>query len=605
MIYISYFTVMVGLLLPLVLSIQKQDLVISNLLIKCLLNLLIVIIGILGMFKYIWKQWIFGSGSPFNLQFTCRFIISIIILELLIVGFEHWLHLSKWLEITEIKPLKISAYFKAALVAFIVALTIFLTTGSYWTTNTFGLLNPEQIIYNLKQPMEGADKSFLLSFLNGPLLQSLMALITLFPIFLVIFNVKFRGLPKPQIVRWIFAGIVAIASIISLTFAANNINIGGFYRYFTASSTFIEDNYVSPKTTKLTFPKKKRNLIYIYVESLESTSIDKKDGGQMTTNLLPQLTELAKTGIHFSDTSKEFGGARQFNGTGWTVAGMVAQTSGLPLKVPVQGNDYANNKEDKFLPGATTLNDILAKNGYQQTILMGSDATFGGRRSYFTQHGKVTIDDYLQAKKDKRIPKDYRVWWGYEDSKLFDYAKEDLTKLASKNQPFNFTMLTANTHHIGGYPDKGMPQKYDNQYSNVINFTDTQLVTFVTWLKQQPFYDNTTVIIHGDHLSMDANYYKEMGVKDSKRRTFNLILNAPVDDATIKTKNRMFGTYDMFPTTLSALGVKIDGNRLGMGTNLLSSKKTIAEQYGFKYVNDEFAQSSKFYNDTFMYADHN
>lgn len=586
--------------------VKKQNIIASTWLVKLLFNLLINVVGTLLTFKLVWQKAIFGPKSPFDLLFTVEFLVTVVVIEGIILVVDHWLHLSKWLDVISIDAISAKAWVKSILASVIVALTVFLTTASYWTTDTFGLLNPEQIIYNLKQPMEGADQSFFDSFLNGPLLLTLMTLVTLLPVFLVLFNTKFRGLPKPRIVRWSLAGLIAVTSVISLSFAANNINIGGFYRYFTASSTFIKKNYVSPKDTKLTFSSKKRNLIYIYVESLESTSIDKQNGGQMAANLLPKLTELSKAGIHFSDTSKEFGGAHQFNGTGWTIAGMVAQTSGLPLKVPVQGNDYANSKDDKFLPGATTLNDILADEGYQQTILMGSDATFGGRRSYFTQHGNVNIDDYLQAKKDKRIPEDYKVWWGYEDSKLFNYAKEDITNLASKNQPFNFTMLTANTHHIGGFPEKGMPQKYDNQYSNVISFTDTQLAEFITWLQQQSFYDNTTVIIHGDHLSMDANYYKKLGIKDSKRRTFNLILNAPVEDATeIKTKNRLYGTYDLFPTTLAALGVKIKGDQLGLGTNLLSNKKTIAEKYGFSHVNDELAQSSKFYNDTFMYAKSN
>lgn len=100
---------------------------------------------------------------------------------------------------------------------------------------------------------------------------------------------------------------------------------------------------------------------------------------------------------------------------------------------------------------------------------------------------------------------------------------------------------------------------------------------------------------------MDAKYYQNISSK--KRHTFNLILNAPKNETNgIKTKNRIFGTYDMFPTTLAAIGVKIEGNRLGLGTNLLSGKKTIAERYGFNKVNDQLSQSSRFYNDTFMYG---
>lgn len=603
MIYMTFFVAWTGLVLPLLNAVIKHDTEKVSWLINLLLNLGIVLGSSWAIFKFFWHRSFFENGqSPFDLAFTGKLLITIIAVELIILLINHFIHWSNWFTVTAISELTWKSYLKVGLLTLLVAVAVFSLSGSYWATSTFGLLNPEQIIYNLKQPMEGANESFLISFLNGPALRTLIAILTALPVFLVMQGASFRFLPKRRFTWRLGSAVVIVISLVGIGFAAQNINIVGFYHYFTASSNFIEENYVDPKKTKLTFPNKKRNLIYIYVESLESSSIDKMDGGQMTTNLLPELTELSDSGIHFSDTSKPFGGAHQFNGTGWTIAGMVAQTSGLPLKVPVEGNDYANSKGTKFLPGATSLNDILANQGYQQTFLLGSDATFGGRRAYFTQHGNVKIDDYLAAKKEKRIPQNYKVWWGYEDSKLFEYARDDLGVLSSNNKPFNLTMLTANTHHIGGYPEKDMPHKYDNQYSNVISYTDTQLVTFVNWLKQQPYYDNTTVIIHGDHLSMDANYYKSQNVADNKRRTFNLILNSPMSKDNVRTTNRTYGTFDMFPTTLAAMGVKIKGNRLGLGTNLLSDTKTIAEKYGFNKVNDELAQSSKFYNDTFMYA---
>lgn len=61
-------------------------------------------------------------------------------------------------------------------------------------------------------------------------------------------------------------------------------------------------------------------------------------------------------------------------------------------------------------------------------------------------------------------------------------------------------------------------------------------------------------------------------------------------------KNRLFTTMDMYPTTLTALGADIDGDRLGMGTNLCSDKKTILERYGYEYINKELQKKSKFYD---------
>ncbi|WP_125578144.1 LTA synthase family protein [Lapidilactobacillus mulanensis] len=599
---ISYFLtifVFFTMYVPLFSVLRRNNLSEINTVFKMILNAVSVFTIVLVVSRYILRTNLL-IATNYSLMYFARILTLFLLTEIIILLLDNFFHLGNFFTIIEIRKSTLKKTIQSILLSLLVAVAVFLYKASFWATNTFGLLNPEQLIYNLQQPMEGADTSFIASFLNGPLLVAVICLLLVFPFVLALFRIRFEIHNRFKYIYTVVTVICLAFSSVLIFAAAKNINIAGFYKYFTSSSTFIERNYVDPQKTKLTFPTKKRNLIYIYVESLESTSIDKLQGGQMSTNLLSKLTELSSEGIHFSDSDKKFGGAMQFYGTGWTIAGMVAQTAGLPLKVPVQGNSYANSSKQEFLPGATTINDILKENGYQQTILMGSDATFGGRRSYFTQHGNIKIDDYLQAKKDKRIAPDYRVWWGYEDSKLFAYAKQDLIKMAAKGKPFNFTMLTANTHHIGGFPEKNMPKTYPQQYSNVISFTDTQLVEFVSWIKTQPFYDNTTIIINGDHLSMDAKYYQDIPSK--KRHTFNLILNAAGDNSNVKEKNRTFGTFDMFPTTLAALGVKIEGNRLGLGTNLLSAKKTIAEKYGFKVVNEELSQSSKFYNDTFMYS---
>ena len=52
----------------------------------------------------------------------------------------------------------------------------------------------------------------------------------------------------------------------------------------------------------------------------------------------------------------------------------------------------------------------------------------------------------------------------------------------------------------------------------------------------------------------------------------------------------------MFPTTLAALGVSIDGERLGLGTNLFSEKPTLCEQYGYENFCEELQKQSDFYD---------
>ena len=48
------------------------------------------------------------------------------------------------------------------------------------------------------------------------------------------------------------------------------------YEGASTYSTFIDDNYVDPSSVNITFPEQKRNLIYIFLESMEMTYADKR-----------------------------------------------------------------------------------------------------------------------------------------------------------------------------------------------------------------------------------------------------------------------------------------------------------------------------------------
>ena len=60
----------------------------------------------------------------------------------------------------------------------------------------------------------------------------------------------------------------------------------------------------------------------------------------------------------------------------------------------------------------------------------------------------------------------------------------------------------------------------------------------------------------------------------------------------------------MFPTILASIGVKIEGERLGLGTNLFSGKQTLIEKLGHTYVDTEFRKKSDFYNEALLGEDY-
>lgn len=177
---------------------------------------------------------------------------------------------------------------------------------------------------------------------------------------------------------------------------------------------------------------------------------------------------------------------------GWTIAGMVAEAAGVPMKLYSTHNSKTNNSMNQyktFMPGLISLGEILEEQGYHNYFMAGSDFDFGGRYDYCTQYGNYEIFDYNVAIKKEIIPFGYYVWWGFEDQILFRWAKEELTKIAEKDEPFNFSLLTVDTHCQDGYVCDLCGNEYADQYANVWRCASKQIDEFLTWCKEQPFYD--------------------------------------------------------------------------------------------------------------------
>ena len=171
-----------------------------------------------------------------------------------------------------------------------------------------------------------------------------------------------------------------------------------------------------------------------------------------------------------------------------------------------------------------------------------------------------------------KIPWDYKEWWGFEDEKLFDFAKEEILELSKKERPFNFTMLTAGTHAEDGYTCRLCNMEIEDAYTRALDCSSRQTAEFVEWIRQQEFYEDTTVIIVGDHLTMDADFCDDVP-KDYERTVYNVFINSAAEPK--QTKNRAFTTMDLFPSTLASMGVQIEGDRIGLGTNLFGDRQTL------------------------------
>ncbi len=261
-------------------------------------------------------------------------------------------------------------------------------------------------------------------------------------------------------------------------------------------------------------------------------------------------------------------------------------------------NANAAGLYQKFLPGLTTLGEILKNHGYSLYFLCGSDAEFGGRELYLQAHGNYNVIDYSSAIQKGYISEDYFTSWGFEDKMLYEIAKQELLNIAADETPFNFTMLTVDTHAPDGYFCNLCDNEHSETYGNVLSCASRQAAEFISWVQEQDFYEDTTIVILGDHLSMNVTFFDDM--EDFPRKTYNCFINP--DKQPLFAQNRDFTTLDFFPTILASIGADITGERLGLGTNLFSDRKTLPEEMGgLQLFDDELRMHSAYYDNKFIW----
>lgn len=450
-----------------------------------------------------------------------------------------------------------------------------------WLFKTWSNLSASELFYQLKAPIEGTNEDMIREAVMCclPWILGFLAV----GILMVVWSRKKKA--------WIFwtmmsFGILMSVSVVGvvLRYTWQRLELTDYVNSQKLETGFIDTNYVSPEDVEIVFPEEKRNLIYIFLESMEVTYADYENGGAFEVNYIPELTELAQTYEDFSGVDASLNGGYAMPYATWTMAGMFAHTTGLPLKLPIDGNGM--EKQAEFLPDVISLGDILEKQGYNQTLILGSNATYAGRRMYFKTHGNFNIVDLAYNIEIGRLPEGYSEWWGYRDKLLFEYAKEEILNLAAQDTPFNFMMLTADTHFEDGYVCELCGTEYgentggDGQYANVIACSSCQVKTFVEWIQQQSFYENTTIVLVGDHHTMDNTFCLEID-EDYGRKVYTAYIHSAVE-VQESTGRREYTTFDYFPTTLASLGVTIEGNRLGLGTNLFSTESTLLEVYGME-----------------------
>ncbi|MBQ8677005.1 MAG: sulfatase-like hydrolase/transferase [Alphaproteobacteria bacterium] len=463
-----------------------------------------------------------------------------------------------------------------------------------WVIRKFGPVTYEQIVFHLNMPFD-SETRLMLSYFKNTIMTGIILLVVLALLFCRKYRLHLKALDAVRDFVFRHRMVLSLGwfafCVIWFCLRMNVWTMLNYRRYKSETSNFYEQNYVLPQHAKITFPKHKRNLVLIFMESMEATYAKTPHHDYFDADLIPELHLLAKQNINFSD-NEYIGGAYPIDGTQWTQAGLFAQTCGAPIQLPINDANFFHPK-NSFYPNAWCLYDILRQKGYEESFLIGSNGEFAGMNRFVETHGRQKLLDTLFYAERDGLKLSFEKTTKLPDKQLFAYAKEELMRLSAAARPFVFTLMTLDTHYgTAKFADDICQRKYGtaNNIKNVVSCSSYQIAEFVDWLKAQSFYSDTVVVLLGDHLTMNNFFTPEMN-----RKPLNIFVNSPL--GADKTKNRIFTPFDIYPTVIESLGAKISGHRLGLGTSLFSDIPTLTEsKMSIEEMDEGVRKSSKIYD---------
>lgn len=463
-------------------------------------------------------------------------------------------------------------------------LGFFFAVCGLWVNRKFGEPSFEQVIFHLQFGAEGlrdADPALLDSFLKNCILYPIFAATFVYFLEYIVVGVKRYGyeqffrLAKTAVLKglmvvrdtleritfWLFSKRVPV--IMLFVGAAILLTKLSFWSYALQArhSGFADDMYVQPVLDP--GPENKRNLLLVYVESLESTYSHPKNFGR---NLLEGLDAVTQDWI-------SFGRYTQLYGTGWTMAGIVSTQCGIPLRPyswfdkseedgRLDGNELGE-KRPNFLPGAVCLGDVLKAAGYVNVFYGGADENFAGKGKFLRAHGYDVVlgrDGWVN-----RGEKDFGGWGLYDD-RLLEQAKWMIDDLQSKGKPFNMTVLTVDTHHPSGFLSPTCRGQGVGDFPGIVECSAKNVAQLIKHVQERGYLENTDVVIMGDHLSMVNTHYEVL-----QRAGDRYIYNAFYSKGGLKKNREVIYHFDVFPTILTMLGFAVPDGKAALGVSGLGA----------------------------------
>ncbi|MGL3067045.1 MULTISPECIES: LTA synthase family protein [Planococcus] len=347
---------------------------------------------------------------------------------------------------------------------------------------------------------------------------------------------------------------------------------------------YVRANQVEPSEEMFGIAEGK-NLIVVTLESMQSFTINEQMNGQTITPFLNELTEDEDT-VYFPNFYHQTGLGKTSDSE-FLLENSLYPLSGGAVFFTHGGNTY-NSMAEK-----------LGNQGYATNVQHANNKSFWNRDMMYESLG---IDEFLDIQ-SYSVGEGQAVNWGMKDIPFFE---QSVAHMAEMPQPFYSRLITLTNHYPFTLDEEDkLIDEFDsnsgtlNRFFQTSRYLDEAVKELFDNLKEQGLYENSIIVMYGDHYGISENHNEAMGQYLGKEIT-------PYESAQLQrvpffvhipgsgkghVNEEIGGQVDMRPTILNLMGVESDTD-MQFGSDLFSNER------------DEFAifRDGRFVTEDYVYA---
>ncbi|WP_415592533.1 LTA synthase family protein [Liquorilactobacillus ghanensis] len=337
---------------------------------------------------------------------------------------------------------------------------------------------------------------------------------------------------------------------------------------------------------------KGKNVFIFHLESFQQFLIDYKVDGQEVTPNINKFYHDQNT-LSFDNFFNQVGQGKTSD------AETMLENSLYGLPTGSVMTEYGTSNTFQALPA------ILDQNGYSTAAFHGDVGSFWNRDNTYKSWGYQHFfdEDFYKEKTN------YNIGYGLKDKIFLKQAVQYLQQLP---QPFYAKIITLTNH----YPyeldkiNQSIPKtKTGDQtvdgYVQTAHYLDQAFGEFIQYLKKSGLYDNSMIVVYGDHYGISNNHKKAIAQLLNKKSvsSYDLAMfqKVPFMIHLNGLKGGVNHTYggeiDVMPTLMDLMGLK-DDDYIQLGQDLLANNRnqTVAFRDG-DFVSPTYSKiGSKIYN---------